>query len=229
MRAALQLAVLVSAATLACVVLSPQFDRLTDASFAWHMVQHLALLWIVPLLAILAQPFGLFRRVVGKQYVAALVRGLRPLHAIAHPFVAFTCVVGYLWIMHFSSIYESALEHPEVHAAEHGLLLLAGTLFWLPVLAPPPLRPLGFPVRIFYLLVCMPQCALLAFALDAAREPLYPHYVQTLGRMALADQRNGAAVMWIGGSLVIFIALLATLGLWAHREGGAEPVAAQAV
>ncbi len=205
------------------IALAPPVDRLVDASFAWHMAQHLVLLFVVPLLLLLTRPFDLFVRWIGKDATATFVRVTRPLHALAHPVVTLTVVTGYLWLMHFSPLYEGALEHPALHVAEHGALLLVGTLFWLPVIGPPPLRPAAYPVRLLYLMVALPQGALLALALNAARAPLYAHYAHVLlGPAALADQRNGAAVMWIGGGLVLFTAFLATFGMWAQRESVAE-------
>ncbi|HTU70468.1 MAG TPA: cytochrome c oxidase assembly protein [Candidatus Baltobacteraceae bacterium] len=212
-----------AAGAVACttLVLSPPVDALSDASFAWHMGEHLVLLFLVPLLIVLSQPFTAFRIVAGKRATAAFVRVTRPLHVLAHPALTFSLFVGYLWLLHFSPLYESALEHPLVHAGEHLLLVVVGTLFWLPVLAPPPLRPPAFPVRLFYLLLALPQGALLGFALGAARAPLYPHYAAVMGmQAALADQRNGAAVMWIGGGLAVLTAFLATFGVWAARESG---------
>jgi len=199
------------------IALSPQFDRLVDASFAWHMVQHLVLLFVVPLLLLLTRPFEFFSRAVGKEITATFVRKTRPLHVLAHPGLTLAFFTGYLWFMHFSALYEGALEHPALHAAEHGLLLVAGTLFWLPVIAPAPMRPLPYPLRLLYLMVALPQGALLGFALDAARAPLYPHYANVLfGPAALA------AVMWIGGGLILFTAFLVTFGVWARRESVAE-------
>jgi cytochrome c oxidase assembly factor CtaG len=177
------------------------------------------LLFIVPLLLLLARPFEPIARLMGKPATTTFVRATRPLHLIAHPAVALTIFVATLWLTHFTGLYEAALQHWPVHVAEHLLYLLAGTCFWLPVVAPPPLRPLPFPARLLYLAIALPQGALLAMAIDSARMPLYPHYVAIEGwRGALADQSNSAAVMWICGGLVVFVAFLATLGIWARRE-----------
>jgi len=214
----------VAAAVLAsAIVLSPAFDHRADSSFAWHMVQHLVLLFIVPFFMLVAKPFDAFRALAGKRTTAAFVKHTRALHVFAHPVAAFAVFTGYLWFMHFSPLYEAALEHPPIHLAEHAMLVIAGTLFWLPVLAPPPLPAPPFPVRLFYLLLALPQGALLGFALGAARAPLYPHYAALMSeKAALADQSNGAAVMWIGGGLLVFAAFIGTFALWARRESVAE-------
>ncbi len=216
-RAALCLA---AAALAGAAAISPPLDRLADASFAWHMAQHLMLALLVAPLLLLARPFDAFARVAGKRVTAALVRATRPLHVLALPPVGLVAFVATLWLTHFSPLYELALEYGSVHAAEHLLYLAAGVAFWLPVLAPPPLRPMSYPARLLYLAVALPQGALLGMALGAARGPLYPHYAAAFGSAtaALADQQNAAAVMWIGGGFVVFAALLLTLAAWSARE-----------
>jgi putative membrane protein len=194
-------------------------EALADRSFAWHMAQHLGFLVLVPLLVLWSQPFPLARMVFGNARTAALLRATRPLHALALPPVALTIFLATLWATHFSGLYEAALEQPGIHVLEHALYLFAGVVFWLPVITVAPLRPNAYPVRLLYLIVALPQGALLAIALGAARTPLYPHYAQLMSTtQAVADQQNAAAVMWIAGGLATFIAMLATMGTWAARE-----------
>lgn len=203
-------------------------DRLADTSFAWHMVQHLLLLYAIPLLVLLARPFEWFARWAGKARTASFVRSTRFLHVLCTAPVALVVYIAVLWLAHFSGLYELALEHPWAHIAEHALFLLTGTLFWIPVVAPPPIRPPSFVTRLLYLVVALPQGAFLGAALTSSRVPLYPYYVAALGSAkALTDQQNAGAVMWIAGGLVVFIALLATLGAWAMRENDIEEGALQ--
>lgn len=195
---------------------SGPMDARSDASFAWHMVQHLILIFVVPLLAISSHPLEWFGSPRAPWRIA-LIRAARstPVRSLCSPPVALAIFIAILWGTHFSPLYEAALEHPAVHVLEHGLLLLAGTFFWIPVLAPPPLPVPSHPVRALYLFMALPQGALLAVALLAARAPLYAHYV---GPGAMADQHAAAAVMWVGGGAIVFTAFLAVMGSWASRE-----------
>lgn len=220
LRAALYLS---AAALLFAATIGPPLDRLADRSFTWHMGQHLLLLYAVPLLLVLASPFALFPALFGKARTARFVVATRPLHVVAAPAVALIVYVGVLWGTHFSGVYQLALVKPPLHLLEHALFLTAGLLFWLPVLSPPPLRSIGFPAKLLYLVVALPQGALVAMAIDGARGPLYRHYAAVEGlRTAIADQRSAAALMWIGGGLVLLCVFLSTLGMWAHRESGAD-------
>jgi putative membrane protein len=204
--------------------LAPPFDRLADASFAWHMLQHLILIYVVALLVVAARPLDFYAKFARKRATEAFVRATRPLHVLASPAIALAFFVATLWGTHFSALYELALEHPWVHAGEHLLYLAAGVVFWLPVIAPPPLRAASYPVRAFYLALALPQGALVAMVIESARSPLYPRYAAAAGSVAvaLADQRNAAAVMWIAGGLTIFAAFLLTIAAWARREVATE-------
>ncbi len=169
---------------------------------------------------LLAHPFEPLARIAGKSTTAAFVRATRPLHALASaPFaLAFFVANNVVDALHAGYMKRRCIIG-SCTSPSMSLYVVAGTLFWLPVLGPPPLRPLPYPARLFYLAVALPQGALVAMAIDSARSPLYAHYVATEGwRGALADQSNAAAVMWICGGLVVFTAFLTTLGVWAHRE-----------
>lgn len=208
-------------AAIACAlaVTAPPLDRLADASFAWHMAQHLAMAYAVAFALLLADPFAWWMRVAGKPAVRAAARVAAPLRCAAHPAVALAFFTAVMWFVHFSGAYERALDNGWAHVAEHLAFGLAGLLFWLPILSPAPLKPLNFPARLLYCAVLLPQSALVAMAVGAAQQPLYAHYAALLGSAgAVADQRNAAAVMWVGGGFVGFCAFLGTLAAWARRE-----------
>jgi len=215
---------LIAAIAAGIAAISPPLDALADRSFAWHMVQHLILLYAVSLLLVLSRPFDLISPLLEKKLTATLVRALRPLHAAVSAPVALAFYVATLWLTHFSGVYEASLRNGAAHVVEHALYLCAGIALWLPVLAPAPLRPLPYPARLLYLVVALPQGALVSMAIFSARLPLYPHYVtaQRSAGAALQDQHAAAAVMWIVGGFVLFVALLATLGTWARHELAAE-------
>jgi len=193
-------------------------DRLADTSFAWHMAEHLIPLFVLPLIVLLLNPFRFLSRRMSKKSTASLVIALRPMHVLANPVVALVVFTATLWASHFTPMYEYAMEHSWAHVAEHALYFVAGLLFWLPVIAPAPLRPPAYPVRLLYLAVAMPQGALLALAINGARLPLYLHYAHVSAAAAIADQHNAAAVMWLAGGLITFTAFLTTLAIWASRE-----------
>lgn len=214
-------AFLVGAAAMTAVLLPP-VEPLADRFFAWHMTQHVVLMLIGPPLLLLGAPL-LLLVAAAPPNLARAVTGFAQSRAGIVLFAPLTGWIGFiavLWLSHFSPFYESALEHPAVHLLEHALYAGTALLFWNSVVqvgyTP---RPLPFPARMLYLFLAIPQGAFLGLAIYAARGVLYPHYLSLhTPAMALADQQNGGAVMWIAGGLLLFIAFMCTAGAWAAAE-----------
>jgi putative membrane protein len=209
-------------AALMAAAVAPPIDLLADRFFAWHMTQHVILMLVGPPLILLGAPLLLLVAVpprrIARRFTGFAQSALG--HALFAPLTGWLAFVAVLWTSHFSPLYEAALEHPALHVFEHTLYAGAAMLFWASVVqvgyTP---RPLPYPARMLYLFLAIPQGAFLGFAIYGARGVLYPHYLhaQTAG-LALADQQNGGAVMWIAGGLLLFLAFMCTAAAWAAAE-----------
>jgi cytochrome c oxidase assembly factor CtaG len=191
-----------------------------EALLSVHMVQHL-------LLVLVAAPLLVAGR-GGPVLAAALPPGARrrlraagasPIgRIVTHPLGAWVAFAATGWVVHFSPLFDLALRHETVHAAEHALFLGSGLVFWQPVLGH---RGISYPVRVLYLAVAMPQNTFLALAIYSASHPLYPTYARLArawGPSVLADQRLGGGVMWVAGDLTLLVAVLAVAAAWAGHE-----------
>ena len=136
--------------------------------------------------------------------------------------MAWTVFAAAGWVIHFSPLFDAALRSQPVHAAEHALFLATALLFWWPVVGGHPgRRPLPHPVRLLYLGVAMPQNTFLALAVLGADSVLYAHYAdlaRTWGPSPLADQRQGAGLMWVAGDLILLVSVLLVAAAWARHE-----------
>lgn len=207
------------------VALQSGIERYDTTLFSVHMVQHILLTLVAPPLLALGAPVTQVLRAASPETRG---RWLLPfLHSrvvgvLSHPVVAWLAFVSVYWATHFSPFFDRSLEDPLVHDLEHILFLGSAVLFWWPVVAldPSPHR-MGYPGRILYLFLQMPQNSFLAMAILFAEAPLYPHYV-TLGSPygieALADQRLAAGLMWFVGDVIFLGALLAVLAGWMRSE-----------
>lgn len=221
-----RIAAFVAGVTFMTVALLPPIDRLADSSFAAHMLQHVVLMLIAPPLMLLGAPL-LLLVAVPPAHIARRITAFansRFGHVLFAPLTGWLAFVAVLWFSHFSPLYERALEVPAVHVLEHGLFIFAAFLFWSAVVqvgyAP---RPVPFAVRMLFVFLAIPQGAFLGLAIYAARGVLYPHYlIGHSPELALADQQNGGAVMWIMGGFLLFVAFMLTAGAWAASERGAE-------
>jgi len=209
----------------------PPLDALADQSFAAHMAQHLALTLLGPPLILCGAPLLLLVSVPPRNWarrITAFAHGAVG-NALFAPITGWLSFVAVMWIVHFSPLYNAALEHPALHVFEHAIFITAALLFWGAVVqagyAP---RPVPYPARVLYLFLAIPQGAFLGFAIYAARGVLYPHYAHVRSALtALADQQNGGAVMWIAGGFLMFAAFMLTAGAWAMSERGAVNTAAE--
>jgi putative membrane protein len=209
----------------AAALLGP-LDGLADASLAWHMVQHLALISIAAPLLLLGAPVRLALGALPPRAAAALARALnsRAMRVLAHPGVAWVQFVLVMYGTHFSPLYEAALENEAVHACEHALFLASALVFWSPILAvaPAPHAP-PHPVRVAMLFLALPASAFLGFAFYVGKHVVYAHYGARAG--ALDDQVAGGAVMWIAGGAPLLLAALWCIADWGAREQRLSAVA----
>jgi putative copper resistance protein D len=194
-------------------------DALADASLAWHMAQHLALVTVAAPLLLLGAPLRLAMAALPPRPAAALARVLNstPLRVLTHAAFAWLQFAVVLYATHFSPLYEAALENEAVHAFEHVVYMTSALIFWTPLLAvaPAPHAP-SHPVRLLALFLALPMSAFLGFAFYVTQHPLYPHYAAHPG--ALDDQMNAGAVMWLAGSAPLLLALLWCVADWGARE-----------
>lgn len=190
---------------LVVALLSP-VDRLAEQVFAMHMVQHMLLLDVVPILLMLS-----LTKVLMRPATRRLQRVERAAGLLAHPAVAVALYVGVVWFWHIPALYDAALEYPVVHIVEHVTLLSLGTLYWWHLLSPVRGRisigPFG---PVVYMLVTKLLVGFLGIALTFAPEALYDFYVQAprvWGLSATDDQAVAGAIMAIEQSVVMGIAL----------------------
>jgi len=188
------------------VALASPLDTFADRSLAVHMAQHLVLLVIVPPLLLAgapvapilhALPAGRARARVG--LVAARLGDL-----LGHPLVCLVALSLAVWCWHVPAAFELALRSRAWHVAEHATFLVAGLLFWSPVIAPWPTRP-HWPrwMMVPYLLVADLQNTALAAILIFSDRILYPSYGTTPA--ALQDQVTAGLLMWVPMSLAYLV------------------------
>ncbi len=223
-----RIAAFAAGAVCLAVAFEPPLDALADTSFSWHMLQHLIVMFVAPPLLLLGAPLLLLVAATPAQTARFITRIAHSAagSALFAPVTGWLAFVFVLWGVHFSPLYELALDRPAVHLLEHALFFVAGTLFWGAVVqvgyAP---RPVAFPARMLFLFLALPQGAFVAFAIGASTHPLYAHYAISGAAAALADQRSGADLMWIAGGFILFVAFMCEGAAWAFSERRVETAA----
>jgi putative copper resistance protein D len=218
------------AAALLLVLLALQsgIERYDTTLFSMHMVQHLILLFPVPILLLQAGPVTLLLRVASPRWRARILAVLqsRAVGVISHPLVGWTLLVAVMWGTHLSVMFETALEDETIHNMEHALYLSTALLFWAPIFSVDPIRHrLRGGSALAYLITQMPQNSFLGVAIMFSSTPLYPHYVslqRAWGPTPLEDQQLAGAIMWLVGDALFLAAIFVVLAALAKSEDRPE-------
>jgi putative membrane protein len=191
----------------ALIALVSPIDALADQLFSLHMVQHVLLLDVVPILAILG-----FTKVILRPVTRAVQDLERRAGALASPAFAVVLYVGVIWTWHVPGAYDVALRHPVVHVLEHVTFLLAGSLYWWHLLSPIRARlRLGGMGPVVYMASTKLFVGALGMGLAFAPTALYSyysHHARVWGLSAHDDQSIAGFVMAVEQSLVMGVALV---------------------
>jgi putative membrane protein len=200
----------------ACVLVALQsgLDAFDDRLLSVHMVQHLILLELAPLMLVGGRPTLLALRAAAPGPRAELAHGLARLRAITTPVGCLAMFALVVLVTHLPVFYDATLRSVTLHDLEHGLYLSAGLLLWWPLLDgdPSPRVRLDGLGKLGYLIVAMMPMALLGAYLNRASSVVYSAYgrpAHALGVSAVADQQRAGAVMWVAGGVVMIVAGLA--------------------
>ena len=123
----------------AVAALGPVADHM---DFRAHMIGHVLLGMLAPLLLVLAAPVTLALRalpVAAARRVSGVLRS-RAVAAATHPVVTAVLTVGGLWMLYRTGLYAASMRHPTVLLLVHVHVFLAGWLFTHSLVGPDPRR-----------------------------------------------------------------------------------------
>jgi cytochrome c oxidase assembly factor CtaG len=201
-----RLLLFLSGIAVAAIALFSPVDSLGEDLFLMHMVQHILLLDIAPILCILG-----FTRVMLRPIARPILQLERNVGLFAHPGFAIALYVGSMWVWHIPALYDLALEHPLVHVLEHTFFSFAGALYWWHLLGPIPNRRLAGMGPVVYMITTKLLVGALGIALTFAPEAIYAFYENQpryWGLSAGTDQAIGGLIMALEQSIIMGIALV---------------------
>jgi putative membrane protein len=179
-----------------------------DYLFSAHMLQHVLLGDIAPLLLLLA-----LSRVIMRPATRRLIRVERALGPFAHPLTGLALWLVLMYVWHIPALYDAALEHPVVHLLEHVSFFSAGLAVWWPLIQPVPMRhQLTGLQPIAYIGSAKVGMAVLGIALTWSTTVFYPYYEgvpRIWGLSAIEDQNVGGVIMMVEQSLTFGLVLFA--------------------
>jgi cytochrome c oxidase assembly factor CtaG len=233
------------------VTMCTRLDDYGMVMFSVHMVQHMILSMLSPILLLLGAPVTLALRALpaagrgrtGPRELLVKLLHSRYLTVITHPAFTIPLFIASLYALYFSPLFDLLMRSQAGHLAMMVHFLAVGLLFFWPIMGidPGPHRP-GYVMRMLELFAGMPFHAFFGIAVMMASEPLvntFRHPAASLGIDPLNDQTSAGGIAWAFSEVPSVIVLIALLFQWytseqrqarrtdraADRDGDAELVA----
>ncbi|MEU7854443.1 bifunctional copper resistance protein CopD/cytochrome c oxidase assembly protein [Nonomuraea sp. NPDC049141] len=202
--------------------------RYAKVMFDVHMVEHMTLSMVVPILLVLGGPVTLALRAL-RPAAKRGDRGPREwlttiLHSgfvkvVGHPAIATAIFIASTYALYFTPLFESAMEEHLGHIFMTLHFLLSGSLFfWTIIGVDPAPHRLPYVGKLLVLFVTMPFHAFFGIALMMTGTVMASGWYDQLGRTwggpLLEDQQNGGAIAWGFGEIPTLMVLLAIALQW---------------
>ncbi|MGW6270693.1 cytochrome c oxidase assembly protein [Streptomyces sp. NPDC055060] len=198
--------------------------------FSVHMVQHMVISMLSPILILLGAPITLALRALpvaargskGPREWLLWVLQSRYMKIITHPAFTIPLFIASLYALYFTPIFDTLMGSKAGHIGMMVHFLAVGLVFFWPIMGvdPGPHRP-GYIMRMLELFAGMPFHAFFGIALMMASEPMigtYKNPPASLGIDALADQSAAGGIAWAFSEVPSVLVLLALLFQWYRSE-----------
>ncbi|OIK01389.1 cytochrome c oxidase assembly protein [Streptomyces colonosanans] len=198
--------------------------------FSVHMVQHMVISMLSPILILLGAPTTLALRALptagrgrkGPRELLLMLLHSHYMRVITHPLFTIPMFIASLYALYFTPLFDFLMESKTGHIAMMIHFLAVGVVFFWPIMGvdPGPHRP-GYMMRILELFAGMPFHAFFGIALMMATTPMigtYQHPPASLGIDALSDQMAAGGIAWAFSEIPSVLVLLALLRQWYTSE-----------
>ncbi|MGW2821234.1 cytochrome c oxidase assembly protein [Streptomyces sp. NPDC001443] len=198
--------------------------------FSVHMVQHMVISMLSPILILLGAPATLALRALpvagrGRKGPRELLLALlhsRYMRVITHPAFTIPMFIASLYALYFSPLFDFLMGSRAGHIAMMVHFLAVGVVFFWPIIGvdPGPNRP-GHLMRMLELFAGMPFHAFFGIALMMASTPMVDSFRNppaSLAIDALSDQNAAGGIAWAFSEIPSVLVLIALLFQWYGSE-----------
>ncbi|MER8090342.1 cytochrome c oxidase assembly protein [Streptomyces sp. NPDC056178] len=198
--------------------------------FSVHMVQHMVISMLSPILLLLGAPVTLALRALpvagrgrtGPRELLLMLLHSRYMRVITHPVFTIPIFIASLYALYFTPLFDFLMGSKTGHIAMMVHFLAVGLVFFWPIMGvdPGPHRP-GYVMRMLELFAGMPFHAFFGIALMMASTPMvetYKHPPASLGIDALSDQNWAGGIAWAFSEIPSVLVLIALVFQWYRSE-----------
>ena len=203
-----------------------------DAQFSYHMLAHMLLGMLAPILFVLGAPTTLALRALPASRgdgVPGLREGIvgvmhsRWLQLLTHPLVVFPLFIGSFYAVYFTPLFDTMISSHTGHLVMNVHFLLVGYLFyWVIIGVDPAPRRLTPLVKLAMLLGALPFHAFFGLALMNSRTVLGEVWFQNLRlpwvSSLLSDQHVGGGIAWGGSEIPLVVVIISLLAQWSKGD-----------
>lgn len=211
---------------------SSGLGRYMPAMFSMHMVAHMVLSMLVPILLVLGAPMTLALRALPaagrgdppgpREWLLAALHS-RISRVVTNPIVATVVFVAGFYGLYFGGLFDAAVDNHAAHVLMNLHFLLSGYLFYWVVIgidpAPRQLPQLGKLAMVF---ASLPLHAFFGVVLMGTKtvlgEPFYRSLQLSWHTDLLGDQQTGGGIAWAAGEVPLVIVMLALLIQWRRSD-----------
>ncbi|WP_099907375.1 cytochrome c oxidase assembly protein [Streptomyces sp. TLI_171] len=199
--------------------------------FSAHMMQHMVLSMLSPILLLLGAPITLALRALRparkgsgrgpRELLVALLHSTY-VRIVSHPAFTIPAFIASLYVLYFTPLFDFLMQYRVGHLAMMLHFLAVGMLFFWPIMGvdPGPHRP-GFVLRIIELFMGMPFHAFFGVAVMMASGQLVTTFTAAgapAGTDLHQDQQLAGGITWAFGEIPTAIVLIALTLQWAKSE-----------
>ena len=189
-----------------------------------HMVQHMLLGMVGPILLALGAPVTLALRTLtpGPKRGLLVVLHSRVAAVLTFPLVSFGLFVASPFALYFSGLYRAQLENPWIHELVHAHFIIVGCLFFWPLIGidPVPGR-MSYPLRALLAFLATPFHTVLGLTVMQSGDLLGGDWYPNLHLTWVdphADQNLAGGILWAGGEFVAVAVLAAMVVQWMRES-----------
>ncbi|MBF4621446.1 cytochrome c oxidase assembly protein [Clavibacter sp. VKM Ac-2542] len=214
------------------VTTSSGLGKYSSVSFSLHMLLHMSLNMLGPLLLVMAAPVTLALRAIpprrrgepaaAHEWITGLVNW-SVTRTLLNPLWVFVSFVGSYYLIYLTPIFQEAMRYHWSHQLMNLHFLIGGYLFYSLVIgADHPPRPLPHIGKLGLVLAAMPFHAffgvIIMTSTTVIAETFYA-YVDAPWMTDLAgDQYLGGGIAWSAGELPLIVVVIALVTQWARQD-----------
>jgi len=211
---------------------SSGLGKYAPAMFSLHMIAHMALSMLAPVLLVLGGPVTLALRALSpagkkappgpREWILIILHSPYS-RFITHPLVASVLFVGSYYVLYLGGLFESLVDYHAAHVAMNFHFIVSGYLFyWVVIGIDPAPRTLSPVAKLAMVFGSLPFHAFFGVALMSTDNVIARSYYQSLmlpwNPDLMSDQRLGGGIAWAAGEIPLVLVMLALLVQWSRQD-----------